>query len=132
MPTSSWAKVVRSFLENEKARAAGRASLDRPDEPIPAFWAGMAELGWLGLHVPEAHGGSGFGLSELFVVVEELGHAIAPGPFLPTVLVSSTLAHFDDDELSSRWLPGLVDGSLTGAARTRQRCGTSGGRATQG
>ena len=108
-------KVVRSFLENEKARQAGRALLDEPDESVPSFWSGMAELGWLGLHVPEAQGGSGFGLSELLVVVEELGHSIAPGPFLPTVLVSSTLASFGPAGLASRWLPGLVDGSLTGA-----------------
>ena len=39
--------------------------------------------GWLGLHVPEEHGGSGFGLEELVVVVEELGRAVAPGPFVP-------------------------------------------------
>ena len=108
-------KVVRSFLENEKARQAGRAMLDQPDELVPSFWSGMAELGWLGLHVSEAQGGSGFGLSELLVVVEELGHSIAPGPFLPTVLVSSTLASFGPEGLASRWLPGLVDGSLTGA-----------------
>ena len=49
----------------------------------------MADLGWLGLHLPEAHGGSGFGLAELVVVVEALGAAIAPGPFLPTVWASA-------------------------------------------
>ena len=108
-------KVVRSFLENEKARAAGRALLDRPDESMPPFWEGIAELGWLGLHISEAHGGSGFGMPELLVVTEELGHAIAPGPFLSTVLVSSALARFGDEESGARWLPGLVDGSLTGA-----------------
>ncbi len=108
-------KVVRSFLENEKARAAGRVLLDRSDESIPSFWGGVAELGWLGLHVREQDGGSGFGLAELLVVTEELGHAIAPGPFLPSVLVSSTLACFGDDEVRSRWLPGLVDGSVIGA-----------------
>ena len=108
-------KVARSFLENEKARSAGRALLDRTEDSIPTFWGAMTELGWLGLHVSEAYGGSGFGLPELLVVTEELGHAIAPGPFLPTVLVSSTIASSGDDLVCSRWLPGLVDGSVTGA-----------------
>lgn len=123
-------KVVRSFLENEEARAAGRALLDSPDESIPTFFRGMAELGWLGLHVPEEHGGSGFGLPELLVVTEEMGHAIAPGPFLSTVLVSSTLASSDDDDVRSRWLPGLVDGSVTGALGLSRGLSRTAGRLT--
>ena len=44
--------------------------------PRPArVWKDVAELGWLGLHVPEDHGGSGYGIEELVVVVEELGRA---------------------------------------------------------
>ena len=54
-------------------------------------------LGWLGLHVPEEHGGSGYGLEELVVVVEELGRAVAPGPFVPTVIASAVLAAAGDD-----------------------------------
>ena len=43
----------------------------------------------LGLHLPEAHGGSGFGLAELVLVVEAMGAVVAPGPFLPTVWASA-------------------------------------------
>ena len=107
--------VARSFLENNKARAAARALLDAPDETMPAFWAELAELGWLGLHVPEAYGGSGFGLSELAVVLEELGRAVAPGPFLPTVMASMAIDRAGDDAQRERLLPGLADGSRVGA-----------------
>ncbi len=107
--------VARSFLENNKARAAARALLDAPDETMPTFWAELAELGWLGLHVPEAYGGSGFGLSELAVVLEELGRAVAPGPFLPTVMASMTIDRAGDDAQRERLLPGLADGSRVGA-----------------
>ena len=55
------------------------------------------KLGWLGLHLPEEHGGSGFGLEELVVVIEELGRAVAPGPFVPTVIASATLDAVADD-----------------------------------
>ena len=107
--------VARSFLENNKARAVARALLDAPDETMPAFWAELAELGWLGLHLPEGYGGSGFGVSELAVVLEELGRAVAPGPFLPTVMASMTLDRAGDDAQRARLLPGLADGSRVGA-----------------
>ena len=61
------------------AARPGRCSRRRT-EALPAFWAELADLGWLGLHMPEEHGGSGYGLEELVVVVEELGRAVAPGP----------------------------------------------------
>ena len=53
------------------------------------FHGEAAALGWLGLHVPEEFGGSGYGLEELVVVVEELGRGLAPGAFVPTVVASA-------------------------------------------
>ncbi len=85
-------------------------------------------LGWLGLHVPEAHGGSGYGLEELVVVVEELGRAVAPGPFVPTVIASAVLAPTADDETRPRLLPGLVDGSVDRCGRARAATVTVDGR----
>ncbi len=55
-----------------------------PARSCPAVWEKMAAQGWLGLHVAEAQGGQGFTLAELAVVLEELGHALFPGPVLPT------------------------------------------------
>ena len=75
----------------------------------------MAAQGWLGLHLPEADGGQGFTLAELAVVLEELGHALLPGPLLPTVLVSAALARHPDEAVRRELLPGLADGSVTAA-----------------
>ena len=77
------AEVARSFLTSQKARWAARSLLDAPEEERPPFWQGIVELGWLGLHVDEEHGGSGFGLPELVVVIDELGRAVAPGTVRP-------------------------------------------------
>ena len=107
--------VARSFLVAQKARWAARELLDAAAETRPAFWSEIAELGWLGLHVDETYGGSGYGLPELVVVIDELGRAAAPGPFVPTVVVSAVLAALGSDEQKSRLLPGLTDGSHTGA-----------------
>jgi 3-oxochol-4-en-24-oyl-CoA dehydrogenase len=109
------AATVAEVLAKREARAAARALLEAPDESLPSFWDEIAALGWLGLHVAEQHGGSGYGLEELVVVVEETGRALAPGPFLPTVMASAVLATAGDDTTRSRLLPGLVDGSTAGA-----------------
>jgi alkylation response protein AidB-like acyl-CoA dehydrogenase len=120
------AGVARSFLEGVDARAAARALLDAPEETLPPFWKELAGLGWLGLHLPEAHGGSGYGLPELAVVLDELGRVVAPGPFLPTVWASAVVAGAGDDGLAARLLPGLADGSVTAAV------GVGGGLARAG
>ncbi len=109
------ADTASELLAKRDARGANRALLEAADEPKPAFWDEVAGLGWLGLHVPEDHGGSGFGLPELVVVVEQLGRAIAPGPFVPTVIASAVIAAAAPEEIQKRFLPGLADGSVIGA-----------------
>ncbi|MFA5709736.1 acyl-CoA dehydrogenase [Mycolicibacterium sp.] len=109
------AGVARGFLTAQKARAAARELLDAPEEARPAFWSELADLGWLGLHIGEEHGGSGFGLPELVVVIEELGRAVAPGPFVPTVVASAVIDRAGSAEQKARLLPGLIDGSVTAA-----------------
>ncbi|OBG00656.1 acyl-CoA dehydrogenase [Mycobacterium sp. 852014-52450_SCH5900713] len=107
------AEVARGFLTSQKARWAARSLLDAAEESRPPFWQNLVELGWLGLHVDEEHGGSGYGLPELVVVVEELGRAVAPGPFVPTVIASAVIAKDGSAEQKSRLLPGLIDGTVT-------------------
>jgi 3-oxochol-4-en-24-oyl-CoA dehydrogenase len=84
---------------------------------LAAAWEKMAAQGWLGLHVGEEHGGQGFTLAELAVVLEELGYALFPGPVLPTVLVSAALARVPHGaaDVPPEWLRGLADGSITAA-----------------
>ena len=109
------AETVRSFADKRNLRGAARERLESSGDVLPEFWAELAELGWLGLHLPEDVGGSGYGIDELVVVVEELARAVAPGPFVPTVIASAVIAAAGDDELKSRVLPGLADGSTVGA-----------------
>jgi 3-oxochol-4-en-24-oyl-CoA dehydrogenase len=108
-------EVARSFLTAQKARWAARELLDATEEGRPPFWSELAELGWLGLHVDEEYGGSGYGLPELVVVIDELGRAVAPGPFVPTTVVSAVISAVGTDEQKARLLPGLIDGSVTAA-----------------
>ena len=107
--------VVRTFLEKKGARAEARALLDASEEALPSFWKEAASMGWLGLHLSEDFGGAGYGLPELVVVLQELGRALAPGPFLPTAMASTTIARTASKEQQAELLPALADGSKVGA-----------------
>ncbi len=106
-PPGSWQIATHS--------SAARALLDADTEVLPAFWDELVSMGWLGLHLPEDVGGSGYGLGELAVVLEALGSAVAPGPFLPTVVASAIIATCGSDLQCKTHLPGLADGSTLGA-----------------
>jgi hypothetical protein len=111
----SLAETVRGLAEKRNLRGAARERLESPGDGLPEFWSEFAELGWLGLHLPEEYGGSGYGIDELVIVVEELARAVAPGPFVPTVIASAVIAAAGDDDLRSNVLPGFADGSTVGA-----------------
>jgi 3-oxochol-4-en-24-oyl-CoA dehydrogenase len=109
------ASTVRGVLTAHKTLQAARALLESDDEPRPSYWSEMVDLGWLGIHLPEAYGGSGAGLLELVVVLDELGRQVAPGPFLPTVLASAVIDQCGSDDQRQRLLPGLANGTTTAA-----------------
>jgi len=106
--------TARRWVEARGVLATARDTLDAPTDALPPFWDELAGMGWLGLHVDEAHGGSGYGLAEAAVVLEELGRACAPGPIVTTVLAAAVVDRLDDEAARSAFLPGLVDGSAPG------------------
>jgi alkylation response protein AidB-like acyl-CoA dehydrogenase len=124
------AKTAADLLIKRDSRGAARKLLEAPDEPLPDFWGDIAELGWLGLHLPEEYGGSGYGLEELAVVVEQLGRALAPGPFVPTVIASAFIGAGTDDATRARWLPGLASGEVIAAVALTADIAVSDGRVT--
>ena len=66
----------------------------------------MGELGWIGLAVPEAAGGSGLGMVELVTLSEELGRGLAPEPVIPATLSALLLAEAGETELLGQLLAG--------------------------
>ena len=74
------ADTASDFLaQARRPRRGPRPARGARREPCRRSGRTLVELGWLGLHLPEEHGGSGYGIEELVVVVEELGRAVAPG-----------------------------------------------------
>src|ERR1051326_5421269 len=109
------ADTASDLLRTRDARGSARKLIEAPNEEMPDLWNDITGLGWLGLHVPEELGGSGWGLEELVVGGEGLGRALAPGPFTPTVVASALLVAAADHALQRALVPGLADGSRIAA-----------------
>ena len=106
---------ARAFLDEHCKPAAVRLLWDDPRGESAAMWKEMAQLGWLGLSLPEEHGGSGLGMVETALVLEELGRAAYPGPFWPTMLVARVIAEHGTSEQKKRWLPAIAGGDAHAA-----------------
>jgi alkylation response protein AidB-like acyl-CoA dehydrogenase len=114
------AETIRSWAERNCPAEVVRAAADGPDgggaHYAQSLAPSLAQQGVFGLHLPEEDGGQGFGLPELAVVVEELGRALVPGAFLPTVLSSAVIAAgATGSDPIRKLLAGLADGSKAGA-----------------
>src|SRR5687767_5904206 len=79
--------TARKFFENECPSTFVRDRMAEPAGVTDEFWNKLAEQGWLGLIYPEEFGGTGLGFVDLTVLMEEMGRASMPGPFVSTVLL---------------------------------------------
>src|SRR5260370_27849821 len=77
------------------------------------FWQQLAANGWLGITYPEEAGGSGLGLVDLVVLMEEIGRAVMPGPFPATVLLGgAAIAGAGSPAQRREWLPRIAAGEV--------------------
>jgi alkylation response protein AidB-like acyl-CoA dehydrogenase len=105
---------VRAVLDRECPMSLVRAVVETGVAP-EALWKHMVDLGWTALTVPEAAGGLGLGAVEAAVVMEELGRAVAPGPFMATVgQFIPAVREAGDDAQQRRFLGPIAEGALTG------------------
>ena len=103
--------TARKFLENECPSEFVRKRMAEPAGVTDEFWAKVAEQGWLGLVFPEAYGGSGLGFVDLTVLMEEMGRAVMPGPFVSTVLLGGlTILEAGSSAQKEAWLPKVAGG----------------------
>lgn len=108
---------ARGFI-NEKAPIAHLRKM-RDDRDATGFsrdlWKGFAEMGFAGLLVPEAFGGSGLGAVEAGIVLEEIGRNLMPSPFLSTAVLAVSALTRGNAEQQAAYLPKIADGSLIAA-----------------
>ncbi|MGJ4880999.1 MULTISPECIES: acyl-CoA dehydrogenase family protein [unclassified Bradyrhizobium] len=106
---------ARKFLAEKCPPKAVRVVLDGKEPYDRALWKGFAEMGFLGVAIPEEYGGAGAGHLELCVIAEEVGRALAPVPFSSTVyLAAEALMLAGSDAQKQAWLPKIANGEAIG------------------
>jgi alkylation response protein AidB-like acyl-CoA dehydrogenase len=105
-------EMVRGVVQEHAPLEVVRKMEDDPKGYPPALWKQLAEVGVLGVLVPEEYGGAAQTLLEAAIVYEELGRGLAPSPHLPSSVVGGGLLQAAGSEAQRReWLPKLCDGS---------------------
>jgi len=106
---------ARKYLAEHSSPKAVREVLDGKAPYDQALWKGLAEMGFLGVAIPEAYGGAGAGHLELCVIAEEIGRALAPVPFSSTVyLAAEALMLAGSDAQKQKWRPKIASGEAIG------------------
>jgi hypothetical protein len=106
---------ARKFLTEKSSPKAVRTVLDGKQPYDRELWKGLAEMGFLGVAIPEAYGGAGAGHLELCVVAEEIGRALAPVPFSSTVyLAAEAILIAGSEAQKQKWLPRIASGEAIG------------------
>jgi alkylation response protein AidB-like acyl-CoA dehydrogenase len=106
---------ARKYLAEKCPPASVRAVLDDKAPYDRGLWKGLAEMGFLGVAIPESHGGTGAGHLELCVIAEEIGRALAPVPFSSTVyLAAEAILLAGSQAQKQKWLPLIASGEAIG------------------
>jgi alkylation response protein AidB-like acyl-CoA dehydrogenase len=109
--------VLRRFLEDRSPTTEVRRLMGTDEGCDAAVWQGLSrDLGLTGIHIPEAYGGQGFGISELAIAVEEMGRALLCAPyFASTVLAATAILKAGTDKQKQALLPGIAAGQTIAA-----------------
>jgi alkylation response protein AidB-like acyl-CoA dehydrogenase len=103
--------TARKFFENECGSDTVRRLMETPEGISAELWKKLAEQGWLGLIYPETYDGMGLGLVDLVVLMEEMGRAVAPGPYFSTVLLGGlVILEAGGEGQKKEWLPKIAGG----------------------
>jgi alkylation response protein AidB-like acyl-CoA dehydrogenase len=107
--------TLDGLLEKEFPVASVREFYESDADLDPGLWKALAEMGALGLHLPEAFGGAGLTLLDLQCVAERLGYHATPGPFLGHALAGLAISLSGSEAQKEKWLPPLASGDILGS-----------------
>jgi len=103
-------KSVREFLKKECPKDKVRSLEEDEKGYDPETWRKMAELGWVGVILPEEYGGVGGEFMDLALLMEEIGKNILPSPLLPTILCSLPILEYGTKKQKEEFLPKIASG----------------------
>ena len=105
-------KMARDFLTTECPKTLVRKLEQSEEGYSPEVWKKMAELGWMGLIIPEEYGGMGYTFQDLGVLLEEIGRNILPGPLIATITSTFLILEAGTEEQKKELLPKIAQGEL--------------------
>ena len=105
-------KMARDFLTTECPKTLVRKLEQSEEGYSPEVWKKMAELGWMGLIIPEEYGGMGYTFQDLIVLLEEIGRNILPGPLIATITSAFLILEAGTEEQKKELLPKVAQGEL--------------------
>src|SRR3954463_13066227 len=106
-------RTAKDLLANRFKLERVRELAEAGEYDDPA-WKELCELGWPGIFIEEQYGGQGLGVVELAILMEELGYALAPVPFLSNAAAGLLIQHAGSGEQRDRGLPGIASGEQRG------------------
>ena len=99
-----------TFFKKKSTFDAVRKWAEAPEGYSKEMWQEMADLGWMGIAIPEAYGGSGLGAPELVTLMEPMGRYVFASPFLATTLAGQLLLAAGSQAHKAKWLPEVASG----------------------
>lgn len=109
-------EVATDFCQRRSPVATVRRLMEDETGHDPAVWTELGDLGWLGVAIPEAYGGSGLGLAEVVPLVEQMGRRLMAGPFVSTTLVAQGLIAGGTEDQKREVLPRIAAGEAAALA----------------
>lgn len=104
-------KTAADFLAAECPKTKARELEEDEKGYSPEMWKKMAELGWMGLMIPEEHDGMGMTFQDLTILIEQMGKNVTPGPFACTVVEGATaILEAGNEEQKKEFLPKIASG----------------------
>jgi alkylation response protein AidB-like acyl-CoA dehydrogenase len=103
---------AREFLARECPARRVRELMETETAHDERLWQAIADQGWVGLLIPEEHGGLGLGLVELAAVAEEMGRACLPGAFLSTLTAAALIERAGNQAQRAKYLEPIAAGEL--------------------
>lgn len=109
--------VAREFCKNKSPISSVRAQLETDSGYDSAIWDEMVALGWTGIALPEACGGSGMGVATVVPVVEAMGRAMLGTPMISTTLAAQLLLRAGGDSRMESFLSEIATGTIATVAQ---------------
>ena len=104
-------KMARDFLTDKFPKTAVKEIEESELGYSPEIWKEMAELGWMGLVLPEKYGGAEMTFLDLAMLLEEMGRACLPGPYFSTVVLGGLpILDAGSEEQKQEYLPKIANG----------------------